>query len=134
MGNDNPSWHKQNQSAKEFSAQENVPQSVNTLVTVGPGGFEIPTHFSNSSGETVIVEFATVDSDPVISNQLLVRLFHEDPDTANQRWEFDAPLTQYPVYADPGVAVPDGDNIILSVTNGTGLETELNVRTTQRTV
>lgn len=125
MGDDNPPWHEQSQTAKEFAAQENVPESAVTQVTVPSEGIVTKTLFTNNRGVTVLVEAAMIEPIKNVSNRVVPEVFHEDPDTNTTQWDLSGSMTAFPILPDPGLPVPDGDEVRTQVENDTIIETDM---------
>lgn len=132
MGDDNPAWHDQAQTAREKASVEQSVTTNRNNGTVSSGGSTQFDIHSNNSGQVQILEFATGRIDGSFSND--VRWNVQVIDSAgNVAGQFLGHTTNLPFEPDPGIPIKDGGEIDFIVDNGTASSIDVNVSVTFRT-
>lgn len=116
MGDDNPAWHRQSQTAKEFSAQENEVIHEEDSVTVAADSSENLVLHANNSGNTQLLELSTIAQANGYTELLRVLITVRDSGGTTV-FTFAGNAPNYPVALDPALPIPAGGDVFSAIDN-----------------
>jgi len=116
MGDDNPAFFKQNQTARETAGQEATVQQDGVTVTVSANDDLNGQVLSSSNSTDSVLEVCEVAVNDTFTEDVRLQFIVKDSPTTI-KFTVIGGANNFPVVLDPGLPIDDGDEIVGSVNN-----------------